>query len=394
MASNWVATRRKRIVLGAIDTLLWPLAALDRLRPKLLDRVPSKILVLEFWMLGDAVVAEPFLRQLRRRFPEAEISLLCKPATRTLLEPSALVDRFILADIPWTAFERKYAMRRYRDADFAGLLRRLRAERFDLTLDARMDLRSNILTRAIGARRRVGFDTAGGRSLLTDRVQPLADTSHKVEDWLALLTPFGVASQPTSPLLTVPPESTARARQTLAAAGLWVDGRALIAINPSARLPVRRWPMSRFRSLVKILAARSDVSVVVIQDPDGYGDELSDIPGVVALRIPLDQLPAQLALCDLFVGNDTGPAHIAAAVGVPCITIFGSAVSAWYRPYGEQHRVVQVDDVPCRPCFDQCTQPENFCITDISLARVLEEVESALEHVLERRRIGGASNAP
>lgn len=382
MAQNWAVTRRKRLALAAADALLWPLGAFDGLSRLLVrgarGRHPETILVLEFWRLGDAVLAEPFLRVLRRRFPDAEISLLCRDATRVLLEPSGLIDRFIIADIPWTASERKYAPARYRSAGFAALLRRLRAERFDVAIDARLDIRSNIMMRVIGARRRVGFDAPGGRLLLTDRVKAPDVDSHKVEDWLAMLTPLGGAGTPLAPRLHVVASASERARNFFLEAGLG-DDKPIVAVHPSAWSPVRRWPISRFRSLVQALVAGEGVRVLVVQDPDGYGGELGDIPGVVLTRPSLDDMVAQLARCDVFLGNDSGPAHIAAAVGVDTVTIFGPQVATWYRPYGEHHRVVQIDDVPCRPCFDRCTQPENFCITQISVPRVLREVVAAVQ---------------
>lgn len=387
MAQNWAVTGRKRLVLRAIDALLAPLHLLGRIQPDRARADPSKILVLEFWQLGDAVLAEPFLRALRHRFPAAEISLLCKSPTRTLLTPSGLIDRFLIADIPWTAFERKYALERYGDADFLALVRRLRAEKFDVTLDARMDLRSNLLTWSIGAPRRIGFDAPGGCSLLTDRVPPPAGASHKVEDWLALLAPFGVIPEAvvTPPELVVPAEDSVRGLHSLHEAG-FAAGAMLIAVHPSARQAVRRWPLERFGQLVRALASRPGVQVLLIQDPDGYAAELGDIPGVVTTRPSLSELPAQLQCCDLFIGNDSGPAHIAAAVGVPTLTIFGPQASAWYRPYGDGHRVVQLDNIACRPCFDHCTQSENFCITGISLARVLADVDEML-------LLGGGSGA-
>lgn len=380
MAQNWVVTRQKRLFLAAIDILLWPLSRLDAaLRGRPIEKI-DKILVLEFWYLGDAVLAEPFLRGLRRRFPAAEITLLCKAPTRTLLEPSNLVDRFIVADIPWTAFSNKYAPGRYLRSDFAGLIRRLRSEHFDLTIDARMDVRSNLLTRAIGARRRVGFDVPGGRSLLTDRVPPPGATSHKVDDWLALLGPIGGPVAASAASLRVADTARASAGDTLAGLGLNHD-KLIVGVHPSARQIVRRWPIARFRAVLERLAARDDVQVLVIQDPDGYGEELADMDGVVTVRPALDELMALLECMDLFIGNDSGPAHIAAAVGTPTVVIFGSAVSAWYRPLGEGHRVIQVDDMPCRPCFDQCTRSENFCITDITVERVLSEVDAQLQAI-------------
>lgn len=391
MAQNWNVSGRKRLALAAADVLLWPVGVLDglarRLAPGAHNRQPAKILVLEFWRLGDAVLAEPFLRVLRRRFPEAEISLLCRDSTRLLLQPSGLIDSFVIADIPWTAAQRKYAPERYRSAGTAALLRRLRAERFDMAIDARLDLRANLMMRLIGARRRIGFDAPGGRILLTDRVKAPAADSHKVEDWLSILTTLGGAETPPAPMLAVAADANERARAFFLEMGLG-DDKTIVVVHPSAWSPVRRWPISRFRAVVSTLAAREDVRVLVVQDPDGYGAELGDIPGVVLTRPSLEDLVAQLARCDVFLGNDSGPAHVAAAVGADTVTIFGPQVAAWYRPYGEHHRVVQIDNVPCRACFDRCTQPENFCITQISVPSVLREVEAAVQ-----RRAGLTSRA-
>ncbi len=303
-----------------------------------------------------------------------------------LLEPSGVVDRFIVADIPWTSFSGKYSPGRYRSADFYGLMRRLRAERFDLTLDARMDVRSNLLTWAIGARRRIGFDAPGGRALLTDRLPPPTERSHKVNDWLALLEPLGGPPELSPAVLTVSATTGAQVRQQLASLGADLQ-RIIVGVHPSARLAVRRWPLDRFRRVVESLAARDDVQVLLIQDPDGYGSELGRSPGVITVRPQLSELAAYLELCDMFIGNDSGPAHIAAAVGTPTITIFGSAVSEWYRPLGLGHRVVQVDEMPCRPCFDHCTRSENFCITGIPAERVLREVDASLAAVALTRSL-------
>lgn len=388
MAQNWVVTRRKQFVLAALDTLLWPLSAAvhsEDGRDELGE--PRKILVLEFWQIGDAIMAEPFLRRLRHRFPGAEIVLLCKEHVRMLLAPSGVVDRFIIADIPWTAFDHKYAPRRFREAGMLGLLRSLRRERFDLTIDARMDFRSNFLTYLIRARRRVGFAAPGGYGLLTDAVPVTHESSHKVEDWLAMLAPLGDAAgagtlQPitvhnSAPSLDIDPDVQARADAKLAQLGFTGAGL-LIAVHPSASQPVRRWPLERFASVIAELVQRPDTTVAVFVGPDGYGSSLQDA-GATCIGATLEELPAYLARCDLFVGNDSGPAHIAAAVGTPTVTIFGPQNADWYRPYGPHGTVVHITPMPCRPCFDRCTQPSNICLTGIPASAVLAEVLGALE---------------
>ncbi len=386
MAQNWVVTRRKQLVLAVLDALLWPLSTLAQWKRLRAGRdaltEPRKILVLEFWQIGDAIMAEPFLRRLRRRFPDAEIVLLCKEHARTLLAPGGVVDRFVIADIPWTAFHDKYAMRRFRDTGMIELLRALRRERFDLTIDARMDFRSNVLTWLIGARRRVGFAAPGASGLLTDTVPAPPASSHKVEDWLAMLGSFGEdvpasVVQSGTPALGVDPDVQARVDGTLAELGL--DGAGmLIAVHPSASQAVRRWPLDRFAALISSLTQLPEMTVAVFVGPDGYGRSLEEV-GATCISAPLAELPAYLRRCDLFIGNDSGPAHVAAAVGTPTVTIFGPQNADWYRPYGPHSAVVHVTPMPCRPCFDQCTQPTNICLTTIPVSFVLAEVLGALQ---------------
>lgn len=384
MAQNWAVTPRKTRALRVIDLLTTPLAALDRLRRRRSSPAdaPRRILVVECWQLGDAIMAVPFLRALRARFPHAHVALLCKASTRTLLEPSALVDEYVVADLPWTAFSGKYALSRYTDGSVRALVRRLRGARFDVTIDARADVRANVLTWLTRAPMRIGFGGAGAR-LLTHPVPGPRDT-HKVEDWLAMLSPLGGAVPTTEPRIALDPEAVASVERWLRTHRIAPATR-LVAIHPSARLDVRRWPIERFAALARALQSRSDVQVVAFVDPDGYGHELAAIDGVVTVQPTLAELPAYLASCDLFVGNDSGPAHIAGAVGTPTVTIFGPQVAAWYRPFGAEHRVVQLDDVPCRPCFDQCDRVEHVCLTGIDAARVLTVVDERLDAIAASR---------
>jgi ADP-heptose:LPS heptosyltransferase len=326
-------------------------------------------------------MAEPLLRGLRERFPRAHIALLSKPAARVLLEPSGLVDRFIEIDVPWTAFEGKYALHRYRDPRLWSTIRALRRERFDVSIDARMDVRSNLLSRLIGARRRIGFDLPGGAGLLTDRVADPGETTHKVEDWLAMLAPLGAAlPSPAEPVLRVQDDARARVADALHALGV-PDGAPVVAVHASARQEIRRWPMDRFSALVRALVQRGDVRVLALVDPDGCGEELA-ADGALCVRASLAELPAYLERCVLYVGNDTGPAHIAAAVGTRTVTIFGPGAAPWFRPYGHGHRIVQVEPMPCRPCFDTCTQPTNRCLQELTVDAVLSTVDDALDDVL------------
>src|SRR5688500_1344460 len=203
MAQTWRVTPKKVAAFRFLDALSLPVRPFLRGR-----RTPGEIrsiLVLEPWHIGDVVLATPALRALRARFPAARITLLGKQHAEELLRHSGLVDDVIVFDIPWTAKTGKYSPGRYDRKAIRNLIAELRARKFDLTVDARMDLRSNVITWLTGAPRRVGYDFGGGSFLLTDAVAADPDSHHRVEDWLALMEPLGGGGQ-FDPLLSVSDE--------------------------------------------------------------------------------------------------------------------------------------------------------------------------------------------
>ena len=135
-----------------------------------------------------------------------------------LLEGSNFVDEVVAYDFPWTATSGKYQLDRYNRREITALIQRLRSEKFDLSVDCRMDARSNLLTRRIGASRRIGYDFGGGGFLLTDALPAPPADQHKVDDWMGLLAPL-MASRPNGsdaePQLRVLDEERSEARRVL-----------------------------------------------------------------------------------------------------------------------------------------------------------------------------------
>ena len=185
MAQTWRITPLKVAVFRAADALTLP-ARLVRSKYKSPDKI-ERILVLEPWLIGDVVIATTALKALRGLFPDAHITLLAKEHARELLEHSPFVDEIVVCDLPWTARTDKYDLKRYDFSALKDLLSRLETMKFDLSVDARMDLRSNILTWLIGAKHRIGFDYGGGSALLTHAVAAAPNAKHRVDDWLDLV---------------------------------------------------------------------------------------------------------------------------------------------------------------------------------------------------------------
>ena len=334
MAQTWRVTPWKVAVFRLIDALSLPLRPF--VRPKAQQGGIRNILVMEPWQIGDVVLATPALRALRDRFPQARITLIGKPHAEELLRHSGLVDEVIVFDIPWTAKSAKYDPRRYDSGKLRALIADLHARRFDLTVDARMDLRSNLITYLSRAPRRIGYDFGGGAFLLTDALPADPDTRHRVDDWLELMKPLG-SSERFEPLLRVSDPEREQAEKTLRAHGIG-PGDVVVAIHGGASDERRRWPTAHFERVAERLVERDGAKVVWFLEP-GVPDRAIPIASAV-LRTSLREMMAILTHCRLLVCNDSGPMHIADALDVPVVAVFLTGNPVWHRPYRRGQAVV------------------------------------------------------
>ena len=334
MAQTWRVTPAKVAVFRAIDALSLPLRPFIRKRPP--GREVRNILVMEPWYIGDVVLATPALRALRAKFPNARISLLGKKHAEELLRHSGLVDEVIVFDIPWTAKQSKYSPSRYDRNAIHDLLGTLRSREFDLTVDARMDLRSNYLTWLTRAPRRVGYDFGGGSFFLTDAVPADPDRLHRVDDWIALLKPLEIEGR-FEPLLRVSLEEKEWAGKVLARHGIG-EADAVVAIHGGASDARRRWAPEKFEHVADALAQRYGVKIVWLLDPETPDREVTIASAV--LRTSLREMMAIFSRCTVVLCNDSGPMHIADALDVRVVAVFLTGNPAWHRPYRQNQEVV------------------------------------------------------
>ena len=383
---------RERALVGAADRALAALAVVRspwrRRRP---PAEPRRILLLRLERIGDLLMALPAIADVRALAPAAEIHLAVGSWNRSLAGAIRGVDRVLVADASWLARERA--------GD--GLTELLRAARrwgrqsYDLAINFEPDIRSNLMLAATGSAWTAGFESGGGGPLLDVALDydVRAHTSDNTRRLVA--TTFGRAAE-ASPRagLTIGEESTRDAARRLAAAG----ARPLVGVHVSGGRAIKQWDPARFVEVAARISDERGAAIVLTGSPtdrplvDDVRRALGPRPVVdVAGDIDLLSLAAVLERLNLLVTGDTGPMHLAAAVGTPVVAVFGPSDPARYAPRGPLDRVVRVD-LPCSPC-NRIRQPPARCVghipdclTLVSTAAVLQAALDVLDAVSSGRR--------
>ncbi|HTX65321.1 MAG TPA: glycosyltransferase family 9 protein, partial [Opitutaceae bacterium] len=311
------------------------------------------LLVLELWGLGDLALAVPFLREAARH---TDTTLVTKPQWAPLVETFCGNVALVPFVAPWTAFTGKYRLRSWPWRELFALRRTLRARRFDVGVSVRPDPRDHLLLLLAGARRRVGFPRAGSSLLLSTRLED-GRTLHRAEAWRRLAATQG---------WTVP-ASAGRLRPSAPGAP--------IVLHSGAARPTRLWPLDRYADLAGRLR-RMGRTVRVHCDAGQLAAWRA--LGEAGATTPADPQALIDAVADAaaFVGNDSGPGHVAALCGVPTFTIFGPNLSARFSPVHPAAAWVDGHDCPYKPCRDYCRFPSPYCLDGITADEVWPKLEA------------------
>jgi ADP-heptose:LPS heptosyltransferase len=337
----------------------------------------AKLLVLEFWGLGDLTFSTPLLRAAVSRF---EVTLVGKAHARPLLAPTFPGMRFIAYDAPWSAYRGKYDLRKWNWPELLMLVTRLRRERFDAAVSVRNDPRDHLLMRMVGAGRRYGFPRRGSHLFLTHPRRRSRLKQHKVEDWRDL----GRALELSGMDAAEPRLEHAQYRTPLGDQLFAEIRKPVLCLHPGARIAVRRWPEPYFEQVIKNLRAEFDFHLILVPDPEGYGSTLVPLADTVLRPLTIRELVDVLGRVDLLLCNDSGPGHLAASCGRPAIPIFGPTDPEWFRPWGDIHHLVIRDICPIRPCFDYCRFPEPYCLTRLSPQEAWPEIGAHIRELIPR----------
>ncbi|MEP6934790.1 MAG: glycosyltransferase family 9 protein [Nitrospirota bacterium] len=325
-----------------------------------------RILLIKPSSLGDIVHAMPTCAAIRRAYPKARLTWLVKRQWAGLVERIEGVDRV------WPV-----------ESTFAGWLSQislLRAERFDLVVDLQGLFRSAAIGWLSGSPLLVGFTNGreGSPWFYSRRVPVPQLDMHAVDRYLLVAKAVGaVESGAPEFRFRIPHTDYDEIDRLLTRSGV-TPGTSWVAMNVSARWPTKRWPAASFAEVADRLQQEGCGAVVLIGGSDERAEVIAvsgtmktpaiDLAGATTVGL----LPALLSRASLLITNDSGPMHIAAAVGTPVVALFGPTSAARTGPYGAGHGVL-TGKVPCSPCFSRiCHNPSPLeCLRTVSPEQVL-----------------------
>lgn len=334
--------------------------------------------------IGDAVMSEPALSAIRHAFPKAEITLLVKPAVAELFQQHPVIDHLLVYE------------HRGRHARLSGkwaLRTELRHGRFDVAILFQNAFEAALLAFLAGIPRRYGYGTDGRGFLLTDSIAVPSRTTlgHQTQYYVDLLRPLGITPSPAAPRLFVSEVEEEHMKQRLSKSGIQATER-LIGINPGSTYgSAKRWLPERFAEAMDRVVEQFGGRVVIVgaMGEEALGqavaEKMRSKPVVLSGRTSIRELMSVIKQCRLFVTNDTGPMHIAAAFGVPVVAVFGPTDFRTTSPVGETHQIVR-EPVECSPCLLRECPIDHRCMTRVTVEQVYEAAKQMLVLKSESRK--------
>lgn len=324
-----------------------------------------RILVIRYRFIGDTILTVPFLRNLRRSYPNAEIDVLIGPQSGEVLNGCPYVDNFIVFDT--TRFH-KYDRSEKKARNYWSYIGELRKNSYDLVFVLKRSLSSAFLAFATGAKYRVGYATEGRGFLLTHKVA-WNKHIHEVQSTLDVLRAANVQIEDDHLEAWVSPQERAAINQKVAQLA---SSEPKVLVHAAAAHPDKMYPSESWAEVVRSL--KEDLKLTPFftgakEDRQLY-DSIARMAGVscvnLAGELSLRESMAVYEQMNLAVCVDSGPAHLAAAVGTPTLALFGPTDPERWRPYGAKHRALYDSSLPCRPCNYYKTCDDRPCLTKMS----------------------------
>lgn len=345
---------------------------------------PKAILIIKLSAIGDVVHSLPLLEVLRKNFPDARIDWLVEEMSSEIIRGHECLDHVLIS-------RRKSWQQRFMQLtdlpaatrEITRFLRDLRSVRYDLVIDLQGLLKSGVLAGLSRGKRKIGF--TGGREgsflFLTERPFPVTYDQHAVDRYLKTAECLGCHGDSWKGDIPITESERAAVDHLLFEHGL--GDACLVAVNPMAGWKTKLWQEEKFAELAdriqddlscRIVLTGSDRDRLIL---NRIAAAMDTPPLNLAGRTSLKELAYLYLKCRLAVTTDTGPMHIAAAMGCPVVALFGPTAPSRTGPYGEGHRVVR-EDLACSPCFKKRCD-HGACMKNITVERVFDAVRQIIE---------------
>ncbi|MDP2939243.1 MAG: glycosyltransferase family 9 protein [Candidatus Omnitrophota bacterium] len=340
----------------------------------------KKILIIRTDRIGDVILTTPVIKAIRQSFPKSFISIMVSPVSKDIVEGNPYLDEVIVYD------------KKGRDKGIFGLFRfvlSLKKRNFDLSLNLHTKKRINLISFLAGIKQRIGYDNNKFSFLLTTRLKDVRvqGKKHEADYCLDVLKTIGINTDEKQLFMPLKDASEKWAQEVLKENNVKANDM-LVAIHPDASCPSKRWPIERFAQVCNKLIEEKGFKIAIIS---GQGNSkiieivkrylrhpVLDLSG----RTSVSQLASFLKRCNLFISNDSGPVHIAQAVGTPVIVIFGRNQAGLspirWAPLGKNNIILH-KDVGCKVCLAHNCKIGFICLAAISVKEILEAVDVILK---------------
>lgn len=339
----------------------------------------KRILIVRTDRIGDVILSTPVIKAMRDNYPDAYIAMMVSPYTREIVEGNPYLDKVIIYDKD--GLHRSWF-------SCVKFIRDLKEYKFGLALVLHPANRAHIITFLASIPRRIGYNRKLG-FLLTDKIEHLKQQGqkHEMEYNLDLVRYLGIEPADKKLFMPIKKESEEYAQKILDSEGISAEDK-ILGIHPAASCPSKIWPAERFAETADKLAEKYGFKVIIFSGQKDINLAETVVCHMkhkavnLAGKLTVSQLASLLKRCKLFISNDSGPVHIASALGTPVISIFGRNQAGLspkrWGPLGLKGRILH-KQVGCIECFAHNCSKEFACLKAISVEDALKTAEEILQ---------------
>ena len=344
----------------------------------------KRILVIRYRFLGDTILTVPFLRNLRRHYPEAQIDVLVGPQSGLVLQECPYINNLIEFDT--TRFH-KYDQGRGKKKSFFSYAQSVRAAKYNSVFVLKRSFSSTFLAFLSGATERVGYGGGPKSMLLTTSVLWDKD-KHEVESTLDVLRAANIPVRDNylEAWTTREEVFTAKACLSELSSLLIDDKQKYLLIHAAAAHPDKMYPNNAWAKIIQTFSNKHNFSVVLSGAPSDskLNEEIIELSGINCLnlagKLSIRESMALYKFMHLAICVDSGPAHLCAAVGTPTLSIFGPTDPQRWRPFGPVHGAIFDGELSCRPCnYKKTCDDKRQCLTELDPQAVIRAAFAVLD---------------